>query len=166
MKITVTSPYTKDAYLTALKGNMDSHFDFTERFTGFFFGNVFTVTHHSGHEWNRRISNVKNTALGYVRETEDGCEVKFIRLKGFLAPTQFLQMLILSLFLNLFVPLADGATMDLFPFFPLLGIALTVVIAPLEALMECMTKASWEGERYLLSLMMDPMEPYANLNKL
>ncbi len=165
MRVTVTSPYLPDTYLSALKQNMESHIDISERFTGFFLGRCFTVTHHSGHEWNRRISNVKNTALGFVKETDEGCVVKFVRLKGFLAPTQFLKLLVVALFLNLFIPLADGATVDLFPFFPLVGIGLSLVLAPLETLMECMTEESWEGEKALLSLMMDPMDPYASLNK-
>ena len=87
----IQSQLTPREYISAMMEQMQGHFDFgQERFTGFFFGKVFSVTYHSGHEWNRRISNQKNTAIGYVRQTQGGSEVRCVCLRALMAPTQFL----------------------------------------------------------------------------
>ncbi len=93
----IQSELSAQRYLFAMKDRMAGHLEFgNERFTGFFFGSFFSVTYHSGYEWNRRISNQKNTAIGFVRKDANGCSVSFICLKGLLAPAQFLRAFLLS----------------------------------------------------------------------
>ena len=84
-------------YLSAMKGRMSGHFELgQERFTGFFLGRLFYVTHHAGYEWNRRITNEKSAALGYVKKVETGCEVHCIRFRGMLCPLQFIPFYLIS----------------------------------------------------------------------
>ena len=164
----VQSDSTPEGYISAMQEQMQGHFDFgQERFTGFFFGRVFTVTYHSGHEWNRRISNQKNTAVGYVRKTKSGCEVRCACLRALMAPTQFLLyyclLLILALFSLFFSNAGDIAA---FAPFALIAFAILLVIAPISALVESFTDAGETGKRTLISFLLDPSDPYAHYNKI
>ena len=160
------SPLSKKEYLESLQENMGAHSDFgSERFTGFFVGSCFYVTHHAGYEWNRRISNQKNAAMGYVKKAEEGCDVHFIRFKGAMCPLVFL-----PLFLIMGLVLSFGAlTNQLWHGYTHLLIwaiafAVTAITAPISALMESMTDQSEDGRRSLLSMLVDPSDPYKNYN--
>ena len=160
------SPLSKNEYLEALQENMGAHSDFgSERFTGFFIGSCFYVTHHAGYEWNRRISNQKNAAMGYVKKAEEGCDVHFIRFKGAMCPLVFLP---LFLFMGLALSFA-ALTNQLWHVYTHLfnwGIAflVTAITAPISALFESMTEQSEDGRRSLLSMLIDPSDPYLNYN--
>lgn len=162
----IESPYSPKEHLDAIKENMGGHFEFgAERFTGFFFKNWFHVTHHAGYEWNRRYTNQKNAAVGYVRKTENGCVVRFVCFKGALVPAQFLSLLILMIPLVFLMSLSRGITDEgvirsvlLFMLIALLPIAL------IGTFFESVTERSEEGKRILLALLLDPKDPFSYLN--
>ena len=162
----ITSPLPQKAYLTAMKDQMDGHFNFgTERFTGFFLGSCFYVTHHSGYEWNRKYTNQKNAAMGYVRKAEEGCEVRFIRFRGLLCPSQFLLEVLLLVLCWISIMLAEGIWIPN-AFLIGLGIsfAVTTISAPIATLFESLTERSEEGRRILLAFLLDPTDPFSYLN--
>lgn len=154
------SSLTKKEYLQALRDNMEGHFELgCERFTGFFIGNCFYVTHHAGYEWNRRITNQKNAAMGYVKECEGGCHVHFLRFNGALCPIVFLNWMLLA---TLFVLVSGTTTIGQACLF----YGCFLVAAPISALFESFTQDSIEGRRSLLSLLIDPNDPYKNYDYL
>ena len=158
------SSLTKKEYLQALRDNMEGHFAFgCERFTGFFIGNCFYVTHHAGYEWNRRITNQKNAAMGYVKECEDGCHIHFLRFRGAMCPLVFLPLFLLMGLIFTLSPLAKGYT-HLF----LWGLvfAIMTIGALFSALVESMTEQGEDGRRSLLSMLVDPNDPYKNYDYL
>lgn len=163
------SSLSREEYLSALKEMMSAHTEFgVERFTGFFLGPWFYVTHHGDYQWNRKITCQKNAALGRVKQTENGCKIHFLRFRGPLCP-----MVILSLFLfGVVVAVVSGACVGLMEELgigPSLLVCLAVVgislamILPVATLFESMTAESEDGRRMLLSLLHDPVHPYENL---
>ena len=149
--------YAPKKYLSAMREQMGPRFSLSERFTGFFAGRVFYVTHHADYEWNRRLTNQKNAAIGIVKQAESGCHVHFVCFRGLLCPLMFLSFLILTQAICL---LAEG-----FGSIPVrlgIGLAITAVVTPIEALFESMTQRSEEGHKSLLSFLLDPADPYAN----
>jgi hypothetical protein len=155
-------------YLTAMKGNMSGHLEFgAERFTGFFVGKFFYVTYHSGYEWNRRYTNQKNAAMGYIKQTECGCEVRFLRFRGVMCPLVFLQLLVMILipFLLLSFTYSIEITKEL-----LMRIAgtlvLILILLPISTFIEACTERSQDGLKTLLSMLLDPTDPLANYNKI
>ncbi len=161
MRISSSAP--PKAYLSALKERMGGHMELgQERFTGFFLGRFFTVTHHSGYEWNRRITNVKNTAIGYVKQTGHGSQAHYIHLRAMLAPTQFW-----FYFLMLWIPMGLMSLIGGLEAFWIMTLVLLVsmlVAAPMSALMECMVEESEDGRRRLKALLLDPADPFSYLN--
>ena len=55
----LSSPLQARKYLTSVKMRMSGHFDHHERFTGFFLGSFFHITHHAEYEWDRRYKSLK-----------------------------------------------------------------------------------------------------------
>ena len=160
------SELPKKAYLSAMKSNMSGHLEFgAERFTGFFIGNLFYVTYHSGYEWNRRISNQKNAAMGFVKKAEDGCDVHFLRFKGMLCPMVFLPVLLFLIGIFLMSMLIHNIwSIEAFWFCCGIVLAVMVVCSPISALIESMTDGSIEGRRILLSFLTDPTDPYGSID--
>lgn len=157
--MTINSDHSKKTYLNALKHGMDSHFQFlTERATGFFFGPFFCVTYHSGWEWNRRITNEKNTAIGIVSPETDGCKVSFFNIKGLLAPHYFLGIWLLSCLLIFFY----APDPSYIPATALIMLPITAVILGVEALFQGMTERSDEGHRALISILWDPVKLFSH----
>ena len=162
----IESAYSPTEHLDAIKENMSGHFEFgAERFTGFFFNNWFHVTHHAGYEWNRRYTNAKNAAVGYVKKTENGCELHFVCLKGLLIPAQFLSLLVLLIPLVFLMAMSQGITDEgiigrvlLFEFIAAIPLSL------IGTFFESVTERSEEGKRVLLALLLDPKDPFSYLN--
>lgn len=153
----IHSPLSQKVYLGSLRVNMDSHFDLgSERFTGFFLANCFYVTHHAGYEWNRRITNQKNAAMGYVKKCDNGCEVHFLQFRGALCPLVFIPMLLVCTMLYL-LSTPNMESMQIW-----LCIGVLSVFAPISALVESFTERSEDGRRSLLSMLADPSDPYKN----
>ncbi len=165
----IQSALSKEKYLSSLKGKMSGHMEWgSKRFTGFFLGSCFYVTHHAGFEWNRRYTNQKNAALGYVKQTETGSEVHFVRFRGAMCPMVFLPLFLL--FYGVFSAMFFYIGMqELYGIGGALLIPLGIVVIPfaialpLETFFECMTDESEKGRRLLLSMLCDPSDPKANL---
>lgn len=164
--MTIRSKLTRKQWLCAMKNKMDPPLSFWgERFSGLFLRPFFRVTYHAGYEWNRRITNERNTAIGYVLESESGCTVRCIRTKGILYPSAFI--LYWAMFFALF---CIKAFLSGFPEAPTLwhaaGISFLImaVVAPLNAFVESFTHRSEEGQCFLTAALIDPADPFAYLN--
>lgn len=157
--MTIHSDHSKDTYLKALKKGMDSRWMFlTERTTGFFLGPFFCVTYHSGWEWNRKITNEKNTAIGIVRKEENGCRISFRNIKGLLAPHYLLGIwLLIAACLCILTPTPEFRRLAL-----LISIPLTPLYAGLTTLFQSMTERSDEGEQALISILWDPVKLFSH----
>ena len=163
----IQSPLPKNAYLAAMKSQMSGHFEFgVERYTGFFLGNCFYVTHHTGYDWEQRYTNLKNAAMGYVKKKDDGCEVHFCRFRGLLCPLHFLFVwLIMELPINFITLFRTQGNIKALSFGWIATFVATLLSALISVPFEGLTYASEEGRRCLLSLLFDPTDPYANINK-
>lgn len=165
----LTSSLSRGEYLSAMKDMMSAHAEFgVERFTGFFLGPWFYVTHHSAYQWNRKISSQKNAALGRVKQTESGCKIHFLRFRGPLCPLVALSLLLagfaVAVVSSAYVGLVEelGIRDSLLVCLAVVGISLALIL-PIATLFECMTEESEDGRRMLLSLLHDPVHPYENL---
>ena len=162
----ISSPLQASKYLTAAKMRMSGHFEHHERFTGFFFGPCFHITHHAEYEWDRRYSSPKNAAVGYVRETDDGCEIRFFLARGLLCPAHFLGFfLFFAVVLISMLPWRGILAEVGLPI--AIGICFIATLFPalISALFEGATDRSWEGRRALLALLEDPTDPFLYLKR-
>lgn len=167
----IPSSMSPRQYLQAMKDQMQGHFQFgAERYTGFFLGNIFCVTYHSGYEWNRRITSEKNCALGFIRKTEDGCTVHCFRTKGMLCPPQFLLYFLMCTICLALVTAGDIPFLRTYPLlYPVLGLGISAVVAPIESFFESISERSYEGGKILIAFLIDPADPFSylhNQNKL
>lgn len=162
----IQSTLSQKAYLSALKNRMGNRFSFgEERFTGYFLGPLFSVTYHSGREWNRRITNEKNSAIGFVRKTEQGCEVRCIRTKGLLYPSGFLMTFALYVLVLLISFLGDSfREWEAVPMLLAAGLVMTVIVTVFEAFFESFTEQSYVGAKILHATLIDPSDPFSYLN--
>lgn len=159
------SPLSKKEYISALKGRMGSPFHFgMERSCGFFLGGFFYITHHCSHEWNRKITGERNTAIGIVNKDGDGCKVRYFMIKGLLAPHCLLGMFLFCLAICLIVLLQEDVdpatrvfTLPISIVFPLLAGLGTAVI-------EGTTEQSEEGAKILRCMLLDPSDPFSYMN--
>lgn len=158
----IKSALSKEKYISALKRNMSAHSEFgIERFTGFFAGRFFYVTHHCSYKWHSRISSQKNAAFGYVKDSGNGCEVHFIRFRGMFCPFVFFPTF-LAIFALCAVMIAC-TDIELLIFALPVSIACTLVAALIVTFLECTTNEGEKGRRLLLSMLRDPSDPRANL---
>ena len=162
----IISSLTPKVWLSAAKEQMSGHLELgAERYTGFFIGPWFHITHHAGHEWNRKITNQKNAAVGYVRKTDDGCELRFMLFKGMLCPAQFLLTLCMFAIVFTYLYAIDGvhASSDftvaaaITSIFGILGMLIATLV-------ESFTERSQEGQKTLLALLIDPADPFSYLH--
>ena len=158
----IVSNHTPKEYMESMRYYMESHFDFgMERFTGFFLWRFFYVTHHAGREWNRKITNQKNAAMGFVTKSRDGCKVHYLRFRAFMCPLRFLACCAMS-----FLIYWSGrrtASADSKAIF----LAVSILIsAPISAVVESFTERGEYGRKCLVSFLMDPADPLANYRKI
>ena len=141
-------------YLRAMKGSLESMISFSgaERFHGIILGSFFSVTHCAGHELNRRITNEKNRAIGFVREQDGGTEVSFITLKGMTNPLSLLLILLLHLVIVLFAYPGMLAMGQIWLF----CLVDTLIIAGITAVTDSLTERGMEGYRILLRMLDHP----------
>lgn len=152
----ILSTNTADEYLYELKENMGSSTDFgVERFTGLILGRFFCITHHCSFEWEDSCTCQKNTAIGIVRDSVEGCTVKYFTTTGELRP----QILIPVYLIAIIVSLVFAGNMGLAAY----TIGCFTLAAILTAIIEPMTQAGKDGKKSLHSLMADPQNPYNNL---
>lgn len=153
-----------------LRRQMSAHSDFGgKRFTGFFAGRFFYVTHHAGYEWNRRYTNQKNAAMGYVKQGENGCEVRFLRFRGAMCPLVWAPLFLLfyAIFAAIFLYVGMWELYGIGALLIPLGIlvAIFAFALPLETFFESLTEESEQGRQLLLSLLYDPRDPTANMDR-
>lgn len=147
-------------YLSAVKNNMSSSLELgMERFTGFFLGRLFYVTHHCCYEWDRQINNPKNAALGFVKASATGCDVHFITFRGAMCPLVFLPLLLCMLAMGIVNGTPDNIEVS-----TIIALVVTVLFAPISAFIESTTIRSEDAKRALLSMLVDPTDPLANYN--
>ena len=158
----IHSPFPKKDYLRRLKASMDSHWSFlAERCTGYFLGPVIYVTYHSGWEWNRRISNQRNTALGFVRSSGEGTQIRYILFKGMLAPHYLLALFLFYAVLFPLLAFADGGNTIAQEWLLPLTLISTLISAGLVTWMECLTDESYDGAIRLQRILTKPIDPYS-----
>ena len=154
----IESELSKHEYLAQMGERFESHFSFgQERFCGFTAGKFFYVIHHCGLEWDRKYNSPKNAAIGYVEESENGCEVLFMTFRGLLCPSQFLMTFLLCVIAGFFALwFANGLSYFLSSAFWLILLACIAICVPIYTLFESMTERSAEGSENLLSFIYDP----------
>jgi hypothetical protein len=161
----IRSPLSKKAYLSALKERMGSPFRFgSERCCGICPLGFLYVTHHCAHEWNRRITGERNTAIGIIQKDDDGCRIRFFVVKGLLAPHYLLGLFLLCLACCFFVLLHDSVDPSVVVYFPLISLALVLILGIGTAIAESFTDESAEGQRILHSILLDPTDPFSYIN--
>ena len=152
----ITSTQSKKDYIANVKTHLDPLWNFTQdRYTGFFIGGFFSVTHHCEYNWFHRITSQMNSAIGYVSSTETGCTIHLIRFKGILHPLRFLPYI---LFCYIITTFKQGPWWT----FPLTALLFTIV-ALIGTLIESFTQGSVDGEDALWALLLHPDNPYAHL---
>lgn len=159
----IISKLSCDAYLYEMKQQMGSFSSFgMERFTGIIIGRFFSVTYHSGHEFNRRITNEKHRAIGFVRSCDNKTEVSCVRLAGMTNP---LSLLGLYLFCFLICLLRGGFDLALMPEMMIANIGISLIAALLTAFTDSITERGQEGSKVLTAFLIDPVDYYSLLNK-
>jgi hypothetical protein len=163
--MTVHSPLSKQVYLKALKERMESPFRFgSERFCGISPFGLLYVTHHCAHEWNRRITGERNTAIGIVQKDGDGCRIRFFVVKGLLAPHYLLSMFFFCLLCCVIVLIRDGVDAAVVPYILPISLAVAVLTGLGTAIAESYTAESAEGKRILHSILLDPTDLFSYMN--
>ena len=95
-------PLEKKYYLRELSQQLEGLFGgWSEGFTGVILGNFIYVTHNAGFEWNRRISNERSHAIGFVAKHKDGCSVNVVFTRGNLDPCSLVFTYLICIVLHL-----------------------------------------------------------------
>lgn len=158
-----TSSLSPGMYLYEMKEHMSSFTEFgIERFTGIIIGSFFSITYHSGHEFNRRVTNEKHRAIGFVRPGENGTEISCIRLAGLTNP---LSLIMLFCFCFLCFLISGGVEVALMPEILLLCAGMTLAVALGTALTDSLTERGQEGSKILTAFLIDPVDYYSLVNK-
>lgn len=155
------SNLTYVSYICAMKEQMSSFTDFgIERFTGIVLGSFFSVTHHSGHEFNRKITNEKHRAIGFVRPSDDGTEIICIRLAGMTNPMSLIGIFAFGFLIFL---LRGGIEMALMPQILIANAVITVVAALISAFTDSITERGQEGSKILTAFLKNPTDFYSQV---
>ena len=150
-------------YQHEMKEQMSGFMEFgMERFTGIFIGRFFSVTYHSGHEFNRRVTNEKHRAIGFVRPRENGTEISCIRLAGLTNPLSLIGLYCFSFLLFL---IGGGAEIALMPVVWWVCAGWTLAVALVTAFADSITERGQEGSKILTAFLIDPVDYYSLVNK-
>ena len=150
-------------YLSAMKEQMSGVTEFgIERFTGIIIGRFFSITYHSGHEFNRRITNEKHRAIGFVRPNGDGTEISCIRLAGMTNP---LSLMGIYAFCFLYCLLRGGLELALMPQLLIADAVITLIAALISAFVCSITERGQEGSKTLTAFLIDPADYYSLVDK-
>ena len=151
-------------YLYEMKEHLSAFTDFgIERFTGIILGRFFSVTYHSGHEFNRRITNEKHRAIGFVRPCENGTQVYCIRLAGMTNP---LSLIAIYTLFTVLVLLKEGAQLAFSPVLLAVNALLTAIVALGTAFADSVTERGQEGSKVLTAFLINPVDFYSLVGKL
>lgn len=162
MRIASTVP--KQEYLAAMRTQIGSFWTFgSERFVGTVLGPFFSVTYCSGSEWNRRITNEKNRAIGYVRSVPEGTEVRCVRLAGMTNPVSLFLYFILYFLMVCYAAFDVGTTSYGLLLYVVLAAVCTALTALITALTDSLTERGQEGHRIVTAFLHDPRDFYGNI---
>lgn len=156
------SKLPQPVYLYEMKEHLGSGGGGVEGLTGFVIGNFFSVTYHSGHEFNRRITNEKHRAIGFARSDGDGTKISCIRLAGLTNPLSLL--VIYACFFLTFL-LIGGAEIALKPEILWLIAGMTLFLALGTAFTDSITERGQEGSKMLTAFLIDPVDYYSIADK-
>lgn len=146
------APLGKKEYLYELRQQMGSFTDFlSERFTGIILGNFIYITHHAGFEWNRKITNEKSRAIGFVTKHGDGCKVRVIFTRGYLELLWMIFYYLLGIPLMLLV--SNG---DWLPNIHIWALAFSVTVGIISYIQCWFTERGQYGMCELRGLLQDP----------
>lgn len=141
-------------YLRELRGQTESWFAFGQRrFTGIVLGNFICITSHSGYEWDRRFTCHKNRAIGFVKETDEGCKVSVITTAGFMDPISIL--LLYGSYLFAFTYRSGQFTPDLTVH--IFAIVSAVISAVISYVVDSCTQRGRESYDDLVVLLQNPV---------
>lgn len=150
-------PYRK--YLFELKNNLDGIFEFgEERVAGTVIWRFFSITCHAGHEWNRRITNEKQRAIGFAKPDGDGTKIYCIRLAGMTNPISLVGMFLLCM---LFIVIRGGIPLDVML---QMSLVTTAFAALMSAITDSWTERGMEAYRTVTAYLIDPSDYYALLH--
>ncbi len=151
-------------YIRCFRQQMGSFSSFgEERFTGFFVGCFFSVTYHSGWEWNRKFTNEKNRAIGYVKDTAEGTEVRFLRLYGYSNPLSLVTLFLIGFFAGLLTLSGADSSGDMTPKLligALCGVCVMVFSALESAIVAYVTERGMYGGNILMAYLNNPADPW------
>lgn len=150
-------PYKR--YLHELKGNLDSFFHFgDERVTGIVVWRFFSITCHAGYEWNRRITNEKQRAIGFAKPNGDGTKIYCIRLAGMTNPISLAVIFLLCMLLSAVKGNVSLGVMVQ------ISLITTGFAALFTAITDSWTERGMEAYRTVTAYLTDPSDYYALLH--
>ena len=151
-----TSPLSPNDYRNAIRASLSNFSNpYRERFTGFFIGKWFYLTHHCEHEYGHR-NTPQSAAAGYIKETENGSELHFLCFRGLFCPVPFLVIMLLT---TAFCWV--GFESHLSPWIRIvIGMIIALCLTGFRTLMESESKRSQESHDALMDLMDDPVAPF------
>ena len=152
----ITSPLSPKDYRNAIKGSISNFSNlYSERFTGYFIGKLFSITHHCEHEFGSR-NTPACAAVGYIKESKSGSEMYFVCLRGLFRPLAFFITLCICIFISLLLP-----DIHPYPFAHIaVGIGIAVLYAGFHTIWQYGSKRDQESYDALMALMDDPIAPY------
>ena len=150
----LNSDISPEDYREAVRSKLENYrFPWDERFTGHFIGPVFYVVHHCARKWNRRISGETNNAIGFLKKTDTGCQVHFVKTKGILNPPQFLMFCLIDVIMFSALQTTPAVKSLGFWLFSALFLGFCVLYS---AIVCTLTDNGEYGEDALLSLLENP----------
>lgn len=159
----IVSEISTVEYLREMKGHLESFTDFgMERLTGIVIGPFFSVTYHSGHEFNRRITDEKHRAIGFARACEDKTVVRCVRLAGMTNPVS---LILIYAFCLLFGLLKEPYVLK-DPIYLWACVGVTVIAALATAFTSSITERGQLGSKTLTAFLIDPANYYSLINKI
>ena len=152
----IISPLSPDDYRNAVRASLSNFSNpYRERFTGFFIGKWFYLSHHCEHEYGHR-NTPHCAAVGYIKKVENGSELHYLSFRGMLCPLTILPLLILWIVICL-----SAQPFQLHPISSILiGTLLIMFLAGLETIFESLSERSQEGVDALTALIDDPIAPF------
>lgn len=149
----IQSGLSKESYLRAMKGSLEDMFAFgEERFIGTIIGPFFSVTYCSGHEFNRKITNEKSRAIGFVREIDGQTEVFCVRLKGLTNPVSLCLLYALCIIMFALVDISALAE----PAVWWGSLVATGMIGLITAVQDSLTEQGQRGSETLTRILLNP----------
>ena len=169
----IQSELSPKQYLREMRRQLGSFTSFGDpRFTGIILGNFFWITYHSGYEWNRRITNEKNRAFGFVKDWHGSTMTYCVRTKGFLDPVvipfMFALLFCVSYLIVWFVSSTrqvSGMSEILLPMSLIFAAVYTLIVAVATYIRAGITERGNYGRYMLMALLHHPEDPENHLEE-